>query len=381
LIRGKTGTKVNLTVLRQKGGNSETLHVALIRDKVDMSEQGARMVYQTPRVGDKSYKIAVIDLPSFYGSADKNGRDCYSDLKELVQQAASDKVDGMILDLSNNPGGLLNDAVKIAGLFIGTGSVVATQDASKNREVFADDDTQLVYSGPLLILTSRESASASEILAGALKDYHRALIVGGDHTYGKGSAQDLIPLPSDLGMMKLTTQLFFLPAGESTQYAGVQSDISLPTYSDLDEQGEKNMDYALPHTETERFISMQTAQSQNPEQNWNPINEGLVRYLKEKSLKRVENSGEFKDIQKDLNEFKKNKSWLRVANILKDANRDKQKRKERKEEAATAKGRQALWIKDPHMQESIHILEDWLSVSAAPLYAKNSVPTQPTARP
>ena len=370
MIRGKKGTKVNLTVVRQKGTKSETFNVMLVRDKVDMKEQAAKVTYETKKVGAKSFKIALIDLPSFYGGSEKNARDCYSDLKKLVEEASAKKVDGMILDLSTNGGGLLQDAVKIAGLFIKAGPVVATQDVKKNREVLADDDARVVYSGPLMILTTRQSASASEILAGAMKDYHRALIVGGDHTYGKGSVQVLNPLPLGLGAMKLTTQMFYLPAGVSTQFGGVVSDISMPSYLDLDDLGEQYMDYALPPTKTEPFISMEAAQSKDPKEAWTAVNDSLVKFLKEKSSKRVEANQEFKDIQKDLEETKKNEGWIKVADIMKKSSKDKQKRKDRKEKATTAKGRQELWLKTPQVQESISIMEDWLSYVPAPSTAK-----------
>jgi carboxyl-terminal processing protease len=370
MIRGKKGTKVNLTVVRQKGGKSETFNVALIRDKVDMKEQAAKISYVDRKVGDKKLKIGVIDLPSFYGGSEKNARDCYTDMKKLVEEAVSKKVDGIVLDLSTNGGGLLQDAVKIAGLFIKTGSVVATQDGKKNRDVLSDEDPKVYYGGPLMLLTTRQSASASEILAGAMKDYHRALIVGGDHTYGKGSVQVLNPLPLGLGAMKLTTQMFYLPAGVSTQNLGVASDVTMPTYLDSDDMGEQFMDYALPPSKTEPFISVASAQSKEPTEAWTPINDDLVKMLKEKSSKRVETNTEFKDIQKDLDESKKNDGWIKVADIIKKSGKDKDKRKERKEKASTAKGRRELWLENPHVQESLNIMADWLSYSPKNLSKK-----------
>ena len=365
MIRGKKGTKVTLTVVRQKGNQPETFNVTITRDKVDMKEQAAKVIYENRKIGNKTYKIALIDLPSFYGGSEKNSRDCYTDLRKLVEEAAAKKVDGMILDLSTNGGGLLQDAVKIAGLFIKTGPVVATQDVKKNREVLADEDAKIVYNGPLMILTTRQSASASEILAGAMKDYHRALIVGGDHTYGKGSVQVLNPLPLGLGAMKLTTQMFYLPGGVSTQFGGVVSDVSMPTYLDLDDLGEQYMDYALPPTKTEPFISVAAAQSKDPKEAWTPINDELVKRLKEKSSKRVEANQEFKDILKDLEDTKKNEGWVKVADIMKKSGKDKNKRKDRKEKSSTAKGRQELWLKNPQVQESISIMQDWLSGASA----------------
>lgn len=119
-------------------------------------------------------------------------------------------------------GGLLNEAVKIAGLFIKTGGVVATQSRNEKLEILRDEDADVQWSGPLIVLTSRLSASASEIVSGALKDYHRAVIVGANHTFGKGTVQAVLNLPSDLGALKVTTGMFFIPGGHSTEYEGVK---------------------------------------------------------------------------------------------------------------------------------------------------------------
>jgi carboxyl-terminal processing protease len=361
MIRGKKGTKVTLTVVRQKGGSSSTFNVTITRDKVDMKEQAAKIEYLDYKVGGRKVKVAMIDLPSFYGGSDKNSRDCYHDLKKLVEEAAAKKVDGMILDLSTNGGGLLQDAVRIAGLFLKTGTVVATMDGKKNRDILADEENKIAYNGPLMILTTRQSASASEILAGAMKDYKRALIVGGDHTYGKGSVQVLNPLPMGWGAMKLTTQMFYLPGGVSTQFGGVSADVSMPTYLDIDDMGEQYMDYALPPAKTEPFITADRANSSNAAEAWKPISPELVKMLKEKSSKRVSDHSEFKEILKDLEEIKKNEGWVKVADIMKKSGKDKDKRKEKKEKGNTAQGRRELWLKNPFIQESINVMKDWLS--------------------
>jgi carboxyl-terminal processing protease len=361
MIRGKKGTRVKLTVVRTKGAKSETFDVTIVRDKVDMKEQAAKVDYQTRVVDGKAFKIAVIDLPSFYGGSEKNSRDCFDDMKRIVEEAAAKKVDGIVLDLSANGGGLLQDAVRIAGLFIRTGGVVATQDGKGNREVLPDEDEKIAYNGPLMILTTRQSASASEILAGAMKDYHRALIVGGDHTYGKGSVQVLNPLPFKLGAIKFTTQMFYLPGGVSTQFVGVDSDVSMPTYLDLDDLGERYSEYALPPAKTTPFLALDQAQGNGPTEKWTPVSQDLVRYLKDRSSKRVSENQEFKDIQKDLEEVRKNEGWVKVSDILKRSGKDKDKKKERKDLSTTADGRKQLWLKDPRVQESLNIMGDWLA--------------------
>jgi carboxyl-terminal processing protease len=347
--------------VRLQGKDSETFDVVIVRDKVDMKEQAAKVDYQTRKVGARTYKIAVIDLPSFYGGSEKNSRDCYDDMKTIVEEAVSKKVDGIILDLSTDGGGLLQDAVKIAGLFIKKGPVVATQDLKMKPEILSDDDNKVYFNGPFMIVTTRQSASASEILAGAMKDYKRALIVGGDHTYGKGSVQVLNPLPFRLGAMKLTTQMFYLPGGVSTQFGGVDSDISMPTYLDLDDMGERYMDYALPPSKTKPFILPELAKGTEPGEKWTPVDDGLIQFLREKSGKRVSKNTEFNEIQKDLDDTKKNEGCIKVADILKRSGKDKDKRKENKDLASTAQGRKQLWIKDPRVQESLNIMTDWLA--------------------
>ena len=364
MIRGKKGTKVTLAVVRQKGTKTETFNVTLTRDKVDMKEQAAKVNYQKRKIGDKTYTVALVDLPSFYGGSEKNARDCYTDLKKIVEEASAKKVDGMILDLSTNGGGLLQDAVKIAGLFIKNGPVVATIDSKKNRDILSDEDNKVFYNGPLMLVTTRQSASASEILAGAMKDYHRALIVGSDHTYGKGSVQVLNPLPLGLGAMKLTTQMFFLPGGVSTQHGGVASDVTMPLYLDvLDDMGEQFMDYALPPSKTEPFLSVDAAQSKEPGEHWEPIAQDLVKQLKEKSAKRVAADSEFKEIIKDVEDAKKSEGWLKVSEILQRSTKDKDKRKEKKEKASTSKGRRELWLENSEIKESLNIMTDWLAIS------------------
>jgi carboxyl-terminal processing protease len=332
-----------------------------------MKEQAAKVEYQKRKVGKKTLNIAVVDLPSFYGGSDDNARDCFVDLKRIVEEANAKKVDGMIIDLSTNGGGLLQDAVRIAGLFIRTGSVVATQDGKKNREVLTDEDPRILFAKPLIILTSRQSASASEIFAGAMKDYKRALIVGGDHTYGKGSVQVLTRLPLSLGAMKLTTQMFYLPGGVSTQHGGVSADVALPSYLDLDDLGEQFMDYALPPSTTTPFISMDSAKCpapcKTPSEDWKQVDDSLVKQLKAKSSVRVTAHAEFKEILKELEDLKKNEGWVKVSDILNRSTKDKDKRKEKKDKASTAAGRKELWLKTPHVQEAINIMQDWLLMS------------------
>jgi carboxyl-terminal processing protease len=321
LIRGKKGTKVHLTILRQ-GDKTETFKVTLVRDKVDLKEQAAKITYEKRTVDGHSYKLGIIDLPSFYGGGKGEGRSCYQDVKDLLHQARAAKVDGIVLDLSKNGGGLLDQAVQIGGLFIKKGGIVATKSTDGRVDVLEDQDPETQWAGPLVVLTSRMSASASEILAGALKDYHRAVIIGGDHSFGKGTVQVLAPLPDSLGAMKVTTGMFFIPSGISTQHLGVASDVSVPSPLNSEDYGEKKLDYSLEQQKIDTFVA-KDADADDPGQHWIPITPTTVAKLAEKSQARIAKSVKFAEIKKELDEAIRNKGIVKLAEIRKKANEDK----------------------------------------------------------
>jgi carboxyl-terminal processing protease len=315
MIRGKKGTKVTLTILRDSP--SKRFDITIVRDKVDVAEQAAKIEYETRKVGDKTYKIGVIDLPSFYGGGgEEGGRSSYADMKKLIGEAKKEKVDGLVVDLSRNGGGLLDDAVKIAGLFIRKGGIVATKSTQGSVEVLADEDDDTQYNGPLVLMTSPASASASEILAGALRDYRRAVVAGGEHTFGKGTVQVLLPLPGELGAMKVTTGMFFLPGGVSTQRIGVAAHIKVPSPLDGIDVGEASLDYSLAPESVEPFLAS-TINANDPASRWRPLDEGLIRKLGEKSAERVAKDATLIEIKKELEEAKKTEGVVKVSELLK----------------------------------------------------------------
>lgn len=317
LIRGKKGTKVTLTVLRQ-GKETSTFQATLVRDKIALVDQSAKISYFKQTIDGKNYNIGIIDLPSFYGTGGKGSRSCSSDVKELLVQANKNNVDGIILNLSRNGGGLLDEAVKISGLFIQKGGSVATKNTASQVDILKDSDPSVTYRGPLAVVTSRLSASASEILAGALKNYKRAVIVGGDHTFGKGSVQALSDLPSGLGGMKVTTAMFFTPSGQSTQLLGVSSDIVLPSVLNNDDIGEKILDYALPPQSIPSFVSAD-ANSTNESLHWTPLTEEQLTQLAKSSKERVAKDPTFADIQKRIVKTKKQNGIIKIAEIQKES--------------------------------------------------------------
>ena len=378
LIRGKSGTPVRLAILRA-GEKTERIEVRIIRDKVDLKEQAARLHFEDRNVGGTKLKFAIIDLPSFYGDSDSK-RSGYEDMKRLLKEAQGKKADGVVLNLSRNGGGLLEDAVRISGLFIRKGPIVATRNSRQMVDVLSDRDEGIEFSGPLVVLISRISASASEILAGALKDYKRAVILGGDHTFGKGTVQAVVPLPGDLGAMKVTTGMFFIPGGQSTQHQGVTADIPLPSIFSNDDIGEKYLDNSLPPQAIPSFVSSEANFSAAP-QMWTPMDELTLKTIRDRSEERVKVSGDFAKINKDIAESNKNEGVIRLSEFRKKSNEDKSKKKseEKKSMADRLKDADA-----PYTNEALNVLADLTVLQKSlPLptlvLAKKDAKTAPTA--
>ncbi len=322
-IRGQKGSKVRLSIIRKKGDETKKFQVTLVRDKVDLEDEAAQIHYVDRQFGDKKIKVALIDLPSFYADARPGGRSSAADVRKLLREARKHNIGAVVLDLSTNGGGSLDDAVSLAGLFFKEGNVVkqSSRNPLQGELVLADEDPVVHFSGPLVVLTSRVSASASEIVAGTLKDYHRAVIVGGDHTYGKGTVQAVEDLPQGLGALKTTIGMFFTAGGHSTQHIGVTSDIALPSAWSTDDIGEKTLDYSLPPRTIKPFLSLEAYVAAGPSA-WRPIDKSIVKSLKEQSAKRVAASDEFKKIKKDIAEAKKKKGELLISEILKEKDKD-----------------------------------------------------------
>lgn len=316
LIRGKKGTTVHLTVLRQ-GEKTERFPISIVRDTIDLAEQAARLRFEERKVDGKTYKLAVIDLPSFYGDSDPTRRQCTDDVERLLAEVKEAGADGLLLDLSRNGGGLLEHAVKISGFFLRKGEVVGVEDSSGQLKVLPDRDERILYTGPMLVHTSRLSASASEILAGALKDYRRAVITGDDHTFGKGTVQTVTPLPPGQGALKITTALFFRPGGKSTQKDGVVAHVSIPSVLTAQEFGEKTQDYALENRRISPFLSSY-ANAIGPSDRWSRVSETTIEELARRSEQRVEESERFAEIREEIREVVENDGRVRLADILKE---------------------------------------------------------------
>jgi carboxyl-terminal processing protease len=310
MIRGKKGSVVRLSVLRQ-GATADRFVVRLVRDKINLEEQAAKLRFEEVEAGGAKRKLAILDLPSFYGDKETGSRQATDDVAKLLKEARDAKADGLLLDLSRNGGGLLDYAVKITGFFIGKGGVVAVGDSRQQTQVLDDPDDEIQWSGPLVVLTSRVTASAAEIFAGAVKDYRRGVIVGDDHTFGKGSVQTVAPLPPGLGALKLTTALFYRPGGQSTQQIGVPADIVVPALTANDELGERNQPYSLPARSIDAF-----ANGKPKSGGYTPVDAATIASLAERSRARVGSDERFAEIEKELAEQKANGGEVKVADLL-----------------------------------------------------------------
>lgn len=261
LIRGKAGSVVRLGVRPAGTGNVETIEI--VRAHIELKASAARgevIEHQIPGQPGK-LKIGYLNLPSFYmdmEGARRNDPDYRSstrDVAKILEDFKEQNVAGVVLDLSRNGGGSLTEAISLTGLFIDQGPVVQVKDANGSVQKYNDDHPGTVWDGPLVVLTSKLSASASEILAGAIKDYHRGIVVGDPQTHGKGTVQTLMDIGQSLfrirranyGALKVTLQQFYLPDGESTQLDGVAADIILPSVISKMPVAEGDLKYALAH--------------------------------------------------------------------------------------------------------------------------------------
>ena len=249
-IRGPKGTLVRLEIIPADAADShQTKIVSIIRDKVKLEEQAAKKQIIEVKRGAKTYKIGIIDIPTFYAdfkgmnAGNPDYKSTTKDVQHLLVELQEDGIAGLIVDLRDNGGGSLQEANSLTGLFIGLGPTVQVRNASGRIDIIRDHDPKLVYSGPLVVLVNRMSASASEIFAGAIQDYNRGIIIG-EETFGKGTVQSLLPLPK--GQLKATTAKYYRISGKSTQHQGVVPDLYYPSlYSSFD-VGESSLPEALP---------------------------------------------------------------------------------------------------------------------------------------
>jgi carboxyl-terminal processing protease len=382
-IRGPKGTKVNLTV---KKPNNEIKVISIIRDIVKL-EGSAVARSTTIKRGKENY--GYVYLPDFYRDfSNKTNKNCTSDVIIEIQKLKNEKINGLVFDLRNNGGGALEDARQIAGLFIKSGPIVQVKNSAGRIRVLHDRDNNILYDGPLVIMVNQFSASASEILAAALQDYKRAVIIGSGQTHGKGTVQQILELKSlpqwgfKFGSLKLTIQKFYRINGGSTQNRGVIPDIDLPYQRSFLESGERFLDHSLV------WDSIPAQRYRVEEQKVNGLETLAIN-----SKKRIEKSSFFAEIEKRHKDLKKQydntqivlshaaiekerherekaeKDFEKILKSIKkvdDKEESKKVDKKKLTEEESKKLELEKWIKgirtDPYVLEAVNILEDLISV-------------------
>src|SRR6059058_5725082 len=302
MIRGKKGTRVRLLAIPSDATDpSRRKNVDLVRDEIKLKDQEARadIIIKKDESGNP-VKLGWLTLPSFYADMDRHQKSTTRDVLALLKRLRKENIGGLVIDLRRNGGGSLEEAISLTGLFLKSGPIVQTKGSNGNIVISSDPDPGIAYGGPLIVLTSRQSASASEIFAAALQDYGRAVIVGDKNTFGKGTVQTILPIgrftsllgsrSDDDGELKLTIQKFYRVAGGSTQLHGVASDIVLPTLTDLPEFGEGALKNALPYDEVPkaRFTK------------WSDGHPLFVEELKRRSAERAQHDSEFHYVMEDM---------------------------------------------------------------------------------
>jgi len=306
MIRGKKGTRVRLLAIPSDAADpSRRKNVELVRDEIKLKDQEARadIIIKKDENGDP-IKLGWLTLPSFYADMDKHQKSTTRDVLALLKRLKKENITGLVVDLRRNGGGSLEEALSLTGLFLKSGPIVQTKDYNGSIRISSDPDAGIAYAGPLVILTSRQSASASEIFAAALQDYGRAVIVGDKNTFGKGTVQPILPIgrfasllgshTDEDGALKLTIQKFYRVAGGSTQLHGVASDIVLPSLSDLPEFGEGALKNALAYDEVAKAKYTK----------WSDTHSLFVDQLRRRSEERAKNDPEFHYVMEDIDRLR-----------------------------------------------------------------------------
>ncbi|WP_286756284.1 carboxy terminal-processing peptidase [Roseivirga sp. UBA838] len=378
-IRGPKGTLVRLELLPAGASpGAETKVVSLVRDKINLDDARAKsQVVQLTENGEK-FTLGIITVPDFYLNADEmadnpdNYTSTTNDVKRLIKELQAEGVDGVMLDLRNNGGGALFEAINLSGLFIPEGPVVQVKYPQNRKEVMDDENPELFYDGPLNVMINRFSASASEIFAGAIQDYKRGIIVG-EQSYGKGTVQNVRGLndfirgaeDEELGLIKFTIAKFYRVTGSSTQHRGVTPDIEFPSLYSAEDFGESSQPSALPWDKIE-------AANYKP---MNYVNDAMIAALKRQHQKRLKEEQTLVDLQFDIQELQKNRKRTEVSlnyEVRKKEQEDLDKRRASQVkigasltelEANKVKDRSLDDIKDPYLKESIRLLADQIQAA------------------
>ena len=318
-IRGKKGTTVVLYVKKVGKGHKS---IAIVRDVIELGASFAKSSVIQHK--DLKIKVGHLQVPKFYRDFGNNRRNCTDDVKKELLRLKKLKIDALVLDLRNNGGGALEDARQMSGLFIKEGPIVQVRNHIGKIEVLRDKDSSITYNGPLIVLINRFSASASEILAGALQDYGRAIIVGGEHSHGKGTVQAVLnlnqgPLVSmfgpTIGALKVTIQMFYRVTGVSTQFRGITPHIILPDPFGYTKNREKDLEFALPWDQVEaRRFTPWPSQPQPKD----------LALLKKRSQQRVDKNKRFQRIKESVSYLVKKREQTEISLNIKDLIREEE---------------------------------------------------------
>jgi len=304
MIRGKKGTEVRLTIIREdiNTGKQVRLVIPIIREEIKLEDRAAKSDIHTVKTQNRKTRIGYIKLPSFYRDFDAiqnnspNAKSSSTDVIYHLNSLKNKGIDGMIIDLRGNPGGALDEAVNLAGLFIDEGPIVQIMYSHEYVEELNDKIPNVYYDGPIIVLIDRFSASASEIFAGAMKDYQRGLIIGSSNTFGKGTVQSYEVLSNKKGAIKITTAIFYQPGGTSNQLNGIYPDITIPDLSSIWEIGENKMEYP---------VTWKRLKSANFKPYDKYLNRNIVNRLKSSSYTRIKKSQKFQELIERIKKLKK----------------------------------------------------------------------------
>ena len=358
LIRGHRGSTVRLSFLRKEKGLTERrLEVSIVRDKIILKEGEAKGRIEERRLpGVKEpFRIGVITLPSFYVDFSSRSLDPEKqkrsslDVEIILRRLNAKKLDGLILDLRNNGGGGLDEAVSIAGLMLHRGPMVMVKDSWGSIQMLRSLNSRPVYRGPMVVLINRYSASASEIVAGALQDYGRAIVVGDRATFGKGTVQKIFPLRNGMGALKTTVAKFYRPGSSSTQNRGVEADIVLPSLNNHLDIGESSLDNALPWDRIQRAEFRPWASM-----------DAVLPILRQSSALRVKNDPYFIQVKKDVANYlrRKDRKAVTLKMIIEE---DRQAKREAElQKAKKAESKNEKTEKDFTLEETLRITMDYI---------------------
>ncbi|MEI6084399.1 MAG: carboxy terminal-processing peptidase [Verrucomicrobiota bacterium] len=366
-IRGKKGTTVRLKVIPADAPDPSTrVEITIVRDEIKLTEQEAKAkIVEKPMPDGSVLRLGYIDLPSFYVDM-KRGAGAKSssrDVQRLLKKLASEKVDGLVFDLRRNTGGSLPEAISLTGLFIDEGPVVQVKDSQGKVAIGRDVESGEAFDGPMIVLTSHISASASEILAAALQDYGRAIIVGDHQTFGKGTVQQMMAInplmavkredENASGALKLTIQKFYRVSGGSTQSRGVVPDIELPSVLDTAKIGENSLPHCLPYDEVPPASFQHWSRREPP-----------VDDLKRQAIARILKNPEFRYVAQDIVQLKKRQEEKTVS--LNEAQRLAEKKENENRNEQRKSERAARQIQPPKTTEiTLEILDGKTNTVAA----------------